>query len=222
MAVPRIADRGILSPWTLLVTGPDKAPTLVLAHGAGSPMDSAWMNDMAGLLGDRGVRVVRFEFPYMAARRSGARKPPPRAELSIDDYRAALDGVDAAGHPLLIGGKSYGGRVASLAADTLTAEGRIDGLVCLGYPFHPPEKPDAVRTAHLEHLATRTLIVQGTRDPLGSPTRWPLTPSPPRSPLHWLDDGEHDFRPRKAVSGRTFRQNLEEAAETVARFVGAQ
>jgi predicted alpha/beta-hydrolase family hydrolase len=206
----------------LLVTGPDDAPTLVLAHGAGAPMDSDWMNSMAALLAERGVRVVRFELPYMAARRTGARKPPPRAELSVDDYVAALDHVDATGRPLCIGGKSYGGRVASLAADALSAEGRIDGLVCLGYPFHPPEKPDAVRTAHLEHLATRTLIVQGTRDPLGSRDEVADYALSPAIDMHWLDDGEHDFRPRKAVSGRTFRQNLEEAADTVAAFVRAQ
>jgi predicted alpha/beta-hydrolase family hydrolase len=206
----------------LLVTGPDDVPTLVLAHGAGAPMDSAWMNDMAGLLADRDVRVVRFEFPYMASRRSGARKPPPRADLSVDDYVAALDQLDASAHPLLIGGKSYGGRVASLAADSLTAEGRIDGLVCLGYPFHPPEKPDAVRTAHLEHLVTRTLIVQGTRDPLGSRDEVANYALSPAVSVHWLDDGEHDFRPRKAISGRTFRQNLEEAADTVAGFVRTQ
>jgi predicted alpha/beta-hydrolase family hydrolase len=203
----------------LLVTGPVDAPTLMLAHGAGSPMDTAWMNDLSALLAARGVRVVRFEFPYMASRRAGKRLPPPRAELSVDDYRAAVEEVDGSGHPLLIGGKSYGGRVASLAADALTTEGRIDGLVCLGYPFHPPEKPDALRTAHLEHLATRTLIVQGTRDPLGSREEVAGYPLSPTIAVHWLDDGEHDFRPRKAVSGRTFRQHLEEAADTVASFV---
>lgn len=205
----------------LLVTGPDDAPTLVLAHGAGAPMDSSWMNDMAALVADRGIRVVRFEFPYMAGRRTGTRRPAPRADLSVPDYLEALDSVDATDHPLVIGGKSYGGRVASLAADSLTAEGRIDGLVCLGYPFHPPEKPDAVRTAHLEHLATRTLIVQGTRDPLGSRDEVDGYALSPTISVHWLDDGEHDFRPRKAVSGRTFRQNLEEAADIVAGFVRA-
>lgn len=202
-----------------LIDGPVEAPTLVLAHGAGSPMDSSWMNEFAALLGDRGIRVVRFEFPYMAARRSGKRTPPPRADLSIDDYRAALDAVDAGGRPLLVGGKSYGGRVASLAADALTAEGRIDGLVCLGYPFHPPEKPGDLRTAHLEHLATRTLICQGTRDPLGSRDEVEGYVLSPAIWVHWLDDGEHDLRPRKAISGRTFRQNLEEAADAVAAFV---
>lgn len=201
----------------LLVTGPTDAPTLVLAHGAGSPMDSDWMNGMAELLAERGVRVVRFELPYMAARRTGTRKPPPRAELSVDDYVAALEHMDAAG-PVFIGGKSYGGRVASLAADALTAQGRIDGLVCLAYPFHPPEKPDALRTAHLEHLVTRTLICQGTRDPLGSRNEVAGYALSPAITMHWLDDGEHDLRPRKTVSGRTFRQNLEECADAVAGF----
>ncbi len=205
----------------LLVTGPSDAPTLVLAHGAGAPMDSAWMNDVAGLLAERGIRVVRFEFPYMAARRTGARKPPPRADLSIDDYLAVLDEVDAAGHPLLIGGKSYGGRVASLAADALTVEGRIDGLVCLGYPFHPPEKPDAVRTAHLEHLATRTLICQGTRDQFGARDEVAEYALSPAITVHWLEDGDHDLRPRTAVSGRTFKQNLAETADAVAAFARA-
>jgi predicted alpha/beta-hydrolase family hydrolase len=206
----------------LLVTGPRDAPTLVLAHGAGAPMDSPWMNDMAALLSDRGIRVVRFEFPYMAGRRTGTRRPAPRADLSVPDYLEALDQVDGSGHPLLIGGKSYGGRVASLAADQLTAEGRIDGLVCLGYPFHPPEKPDAVRTAHLEHLATRTLIVQGTRDPLGSRDDVAGYALSPAITVHWLDDGEHDFRPRKAVSGRTVQQNLDECADEVSAFARAQ
>jgi predicted alpha/beta-hydrolase family hydrolase len=185
-------------------------------------MDSSWMNEMAALLSDRGIRVVRFEFPYMAARRTGTRRPTPRADLSVPDYLEALDEVDGAGSPVLIGGKSYGGRVASLAADSLTAEGRIDGLVCLGYPFHPPEKPDAVRTAHLEHLATRTLIVQGTRDPFGSREEVERYALSPAISVHWLDDGEHDFRPRKAVSGRTFKQHMEECAGVVAAFVRMQ
>jgi predicted alpha/beta-hydrolase family hydrolase len=205
----------------LLVTGPDAAPTLVLAHGAGSAMDSPWMDDMAARLAARGIRVVRFEFPYMAARRSGTRRPTPRADLSVPDYLAALDEVealDATGHPLLIGGKSYGGRVASLVADPLTAEGRIDRLVCLGYPFHPPERPDAVRTAHLEHLQTRTLICQGTRDPLGSRDEVESYSLSPSIRVHWLEDGEHDLRPRAAVSGRTFKQNLEETADSIAEF----
>jgi predicted alpha/beta-hydrolase family hydrolase len=123
------------------------------------------------------------------------------------------------GGPVWIGGKSYGGRVASLVADELHEAGTVHGLVCLGYPFHPPEKPEQLRTAHLEHLATPTLICQGTRDPFGDRdevTGYALSGA---VGIHWLDDGEHDFRPRKAISGRTFAQNLAEAADAVAGFV---
>ena len=112
-------------------------------------MDTPFMAAVAGLLAERNIATLRFEFGYMAARRQGgSRKPPPKAERLMDEYRAAVAGVPK-GAPLLIGGKSMGGRVASLVADELYAQGRIAGLVCLGYPFHPPKKPDQLRTAHL-------------------------------------------------------------------------
>src|SRR5690606_24851719 len=104
------------------------------------------------LLAERGLATLRFEFAYMAGRRQGgSRKPPPKAERLVDEYRAAVAAVPP-GAPLLIGGKSMGGRVASLVADELNAAGRIAGLVCLGYPFHPPGRPDKLRTSHLEAL----------------------------------------------------------------------
>src|SRR5690606_38276043 len=106
----------------------------------GAPMDSASMAAAAKALVAAGFRVVRFEFGYMAARRSGQRKPPPRAETLIPEYLAAIDALDADALPI-IGGKSMGGRVASMAADQLFKAGRISGLLCLGYPFHPPAKP---------------------------------------------------------------------------------
>src|SRR4249919_3273584 len=101
-------------------------------------MDSPFLKTMAALLAERGLATSRFEFAYMAARRQGGgRKPPPRAERLMDEYRAAVAAMPK-GPPLLIGGKSMGGRVASLMADELHATGRIAALVCLGYPFHPP------------------------------------------------------------------------------------
>lgn len=139
--------------------------TLVLAHGAGAAMDSAWMNQLATLVASRGIRVARFEFAYMAARRSGSRRAAPRAEAVLDEYRAVVEQVG--GERLVIGGKSYGGRVASMVADELLDAGAIRGLVCLGYPFHPPGKPGQLRTAHLTGIRTPTLICQGERDPFG-------------------------------------------------------
>ncbi len=200
----------------LLIDGPDAAPTLVLAHGAGAAMDSSGMTDVATRIAARGVRVVRFEFAYMASRRSGVRKPPPRADTLLDEYRAALDEVG--GRPV-IGGRSMGGRVASMIAESLFAAGDVAGLACLSYPWHPPSKPEQPRIEHLAALSIPTLIVQGTRDPFGSPTEVAGYPLSPAVEVLWLEDGDHDLRPRKAVSGFTHAQHLDAAADAVVAFV---
>lgn len=194
----------------LLVDG--DGPTLVLAHGAGAPMDARGMTALATRIADRGIRVVRFEFGYMAGRRDGVRKPPPRADTLLGEYRAVL--AEVGGRPV-IGGRSMGGRVASMVAD----DAAVSGLVCVSYPWHPPAKPDQPRIAHLEHLATPTLIVQGTRDPFGSPAEVAGYPLSPAVELLWLEDGDHDLTPRKSVSGFTAAQHLDTAADAVAAFV---
>ena len=200
-----------------LHTGPaDAESTLLLAHGTGAPMDSAWMNDISDLLADRGIAVARFEFAYMAGRREGRRKPPPRGDSLTGEFLDAVASVRSTGR-LFIGGKSMGGRVASMVADELTAAGSISGLVCLGYPFHPPGKPEQLRTAHLETLATPTLICQGTRDVFGTVEEVADYALSPAIQFHWLEDGDHGFKPRKA-SGRTEKQNLGEAADAIAQF----
>jgi predicted alpha/beta-hydrolase family hydrolase len=214
----------------LLWEGPDGGPVLVLAHGAGAAMDSDWMNRMCALLAERGIRTARFEFAYMAARRSGSRKPPPRAETLAGEYRAAVQAVralldvtaaraGAAASAVAIGGKSMGGRVASLVADELHASGSVAALVCLGYPFHPPGSPEKLRNAHLEHLATPALILQGTRDPFGTRGEMPGYPLDPRIRVHWLEDGEHEFKPRVKISGHTHAEHLAAAADEVAAFL---
>jgi predicted alpha/beta-hydrolase family hydrolase len=197
-----------------LFDGPKAArPTILLAHGAGAPMDSASMTATAAALAGAGIGVARFEFAYMAARRDGARKPPPRAETLVPEYRAAVAALGTSG-PLIIGGKSMGGRVASMAADSLLDEGAIVGLLCLGYPFHPPEKPAQLRTAHLADLRTPTLICQGTRDAFGTRDEVADYALSPRIELLWLEDGDHDLKPRKRVSGFT-------AADHVATMTAA-
>lgn len=201
--------------------GPMDAETrLVLAHGAGAPMTSPWMSRFAALLAEQGLGVVRFEFAYMAARRTGERKPPLRAEALEPEYLAAVDRVLGGRRPprrLFIGGKSLGGRVASLVADELFAKGRIGGLVCLGYPFHPPKKPEQQRTRHLEVLACPALIVQGARDPFGTTDEVAGYRLSPSIRFHWAPDGDHDLAPRKS-SGATLEDNLASAAETVVAF----
>ncbi len=204
----------------MLFDGPENAAvTILLAHGAGAPMDSASMTACAKALAAEGFRVVRFEFDYMAARRSGGRKPPPRAETLNPEFKAAVDALGATG-ALLIGGKSMGGRVASMIADELYAEGKIIGLLCLGYPFHPPGKPEQLRTKHLEDLKTPTLIVQGTRDEFGTREEVPGYRLSGAIEILWLEDGDHDLKPRKTISGYSAADHLKTMAQTVARRVG--
>lgn len=202
-----------------LFDGPEDARfTLLLAHGAGAPMDSPSMNATAKALAAASIRVARFEFAYMAARRTGTRRPPPKAETVIPEFIAAVDELGPTTGPLLIGGKSMGGRVASMAADALFDAGRIAGLVCLGYPFHPPEKPTQLRTAHLKGLRAPTLIVQGTRDAFGIPAEVETYDLPPQIEMLWLEDGDHDLKPRKATSGFTTAQHLKTLADSVHAF----
>lgn len=176
-------------------------------------MDSPFLEHFARVLAARGLRVVRFEFPYMRARREGRRPPPDREPVLLACWREVI-AEEGGGERLVIGGKSLGGRMASLLADEVGAR----GLVCLGYPFHPPGKPKRLRVAHLESLQTPSLVVQGTRDPFGNRAEVAAYPLSPAIRIHWIEDGDHSLKPR-AISGRSESQNLDEAAATVAAFV---
>ena len=197
-----------------LFDGPDgAAKTLVLAHGAGAPMESEFMDFFAAGLAANGIRVARFEFPYMVIRREdGKRRPPDRAPVLLGTYLqvAAELGPDN----LVIGGKSMGGRIASMVAD----EAGAAGLVCLGYPFHPPGKPEKLRTEHLAGLKTPALILQGERDPFGRRAEVEGYALSKSIAVDFLADGDHDLKPRKA-SGRTRKENWAEAVARIAGFV---
>lgn len=206
------------------IDGPaDARATLILAHGAGAGMDHPFMERIATGLAAAGWRVARFEFPYMAkAREPGGKRgrPDPPAVL-MATWRRVIEEVrtEARGDTcrLAIGGKSMGGRIASMVADEMG----VDGLVCLGYPFHPPGKPEKLRTAHLEALRTPALIVQGTRDPFGTQedvARYGLSPS---IRFHWSEDGDHSLKPRKS-SGRTEAKNLDESIAAISRFLAGR
>ena len=205
------------TPPEFLTNGPADAPlTFAFAHGAGAPMDTPFMNFFADNLAARGWRVSRFEFPYMARRRrEPKRTPPDRQAVLLATWQAVIEALSVSGGPqrLVIGGKSMGGRMASLVAD----EAGVAGLACLGYPFPPAGKPERLRTEHLAPLKTPCLICQGTRDSLGN---WDEVGGYDLSPairLHWAEDGDHDLKPRKA-SGRSTEQNWTEAVEALDGF----
>ncbi|OZB20554.1 MAG: alpha/beta hydrolase [Marinobacter sp. 34-60-7] len=201
--------------------GPDARCVLILAHGAGAPMDSPFMDALATQLDDHGVACARFEFPYMQKRRDDGRKrPPDRQPVLLESFGQAIRTVRAdigSGPRLFIGGKSMGGRMATLLA-AKTAEG-IDGVLCFGYPFHAPGKPERWRTEHLQDISVPVMMVQGTRDPFGKKTevdergaiagicRWV-----------WLTGGNHDFQP-PARQPETQADLIAQAAAAACQFM---
>ena len=205
-----------------LRTGPNRAAaTLILGHGAGAGMDSPFLVLICEMLAARDIAVARFEFAYMAARRNGGkRRPPPKADMLDGEMIAAVRAIVAVGHSgvLAIGGKSMGGRVASHVCGALHGEGLVAGLVCLGYPFHPPKTPERLRTAHLADLKVPALFVQGERDPFGNRAEVEALDLPPSITFHWAHDGDHDLGPRGG-SGTTRRGNLEAAVDAVTAFL---
>lgn len=200
----------------LLFDGPDGARlTLVLAHGAGAPMDSPFLTRVAEGVARQGWRVARFEFPYMRARRTdGRRAAPDRTPVLRESWLAAIAKLGG-GAGLAVGGKSMGGRIASMVAD----EAGVRGLVCLGYPFHPPGKPERPRTAHLADLRTPALFVQGERDPFGTREDVAGYRLSPAIRLLWIPGADHSFKPPER-SGATEAGNLDRAVAAVCAFLG--
>ena len=200
----------------LIWDGPETArATLVLAHGAGQHMDSPFMESIAAGVAAEGIRVGRFEFPYMAKRRvTGRKSGPDRGPILCDTWRRVVADINS--EVLVVGGKSMGGRVASMIADEVGAT----GLVCLGYPFHPPGKPEKLRTEHLADLRTPAIFCQGERDTFGTRDEISTFSLSSKIEFAWMPDGDHSFRPRKK-SGFTYEQNMAMAIESVAAFVNA-
>ena len=192
-----------------LIDGPeDSKRTFVFAHGAGGAMDGPFMTRVARGIAAADIRVVRFEFSYMAARRRGERRGmPDRQPILLDCWRDVVRDLGG-GEGLVIGGKSLGGRMASMVADELA----VAGLLCLGYPFHPPGQPAKLRTAHLEALKTRTVIVQGTRDPFGTKEDVAAYGLSLAIRVEWIPGGDHSYKPRE-------RENLELVVRAGVRFI---
>lgn len=187
--------------------------TFIFAHGAGAPMDSEWMNSVTEELVKRNINVIRFEFPYMQERRvSGKKRPPNTKEILCKTFKEAIALVNA--KELYIGGKSMGGRIASLISDEVNPK----GLICLGFPFHAPGKTPKDRINHLKQLKTPTLICQGSRDSMGNFEDVQSYELSKKIKLHWLEDGDHSFKPRKK-SGLTIEQHIESVCNAILLFM---
>ena len=204
-----------------LIDGPASAPaTLLLAHGAGAPMDSPFLQTMASGLAALGWRVVRFEFPYMAkARQSGQRRAPDRQPVLLQSWRDQVAAAASQG-PLFLGGKSMGGRMASLVLEEQAQAAAVLGCLCLGYPFHPPGKPESLRIAHLQTLTQPVLVVQGERDSFGRRAEVEGYGLSSAVQVHWIPDGDHSFKPTKR-SGLSGSANLQEAIAAADQFMAS-
>lgn len=199
-----------------ITSGDSGNKRLALAHGAGAAMDSEFMNIIAEGVAEQGIEVIRFEFPYMQQRRlTGKKRPPDRQPVLLEYWQQVIADLGDAEN-LVIGGKSMGGRMASLIA----AQQPVRGLVCLGYPFHPAGKPERLRTEHLPLITSPTLFVQGERDALGNKAEVVDYDLPPDLDLRWLADGDHDLKPR-VKSGYNHQQHLLTAIQHIAAFVHA-
>lgn len=190
---------------------------LLLAHGAGAPMDSPFLVEYAQALASLGVEVVRFEFAYMAARRSGGkRRPPERTEQLLAQWHEVYQHFNLVDLPTFIGGKSMGGRMASLYSSEYAVD--PSGVICLGFPFHPVGKPDKLRVEHLPTLPTPCLVIQGERDRFGARSEVASYPLERNVQVQWLERCDHEFKPLKST-GETQQSMIQLAAKISANFI---
>ena len=195
---------------------PGKKVTLLLAHGAGAPAQSEFMTQMKDFIGQYDIQIVRFNFPYMVEIvAQNKRRPPNPVKQLIQSLNGLID--ELPDMPLIIGGKSMGGRVATLCAD----HPKVLATLALGYPFHPPGKPDKLRTDHLMTMTKPCLIVQGERDTFGTKHEVDQYPLSQSINVNWIPDGDHSFKPRKS-SGLTLNENMMLAAKLSAEFINDQ
>ena len=205
----------------LIYNGPVDGPLFLFAHGAGAPASSDFMETIAMGLAEQGIRVARFNFPYMQQRvDNGTRRPPERAPKLIGQYQQLIAEIN---QPLVIGGKSMGGRIASLAAatpfsDNQTSDTKIKGIACLGFPFHPVNQPEKLRTEHFPLIQQAVFIAQGERDKLGTKEEVLSYRLPDNINWLWLEDGDHDLKPR-IRSGFTHQAHLQKTIITMAEFI---
>ncbi len=172
----------------------DAAATIVVAHGAGAGMEHPFLVGFTRAMNDEGIATLRFNFPYIEA----GRRSPDRAPVAVGTWRAATDAAAqraGAGEPIWVSGKSFGGRMASMAvAEGMTAA----GLVFLGYPLHAPGKPEGLRDEHLYGITAPMLFLEGTRDPFATRAllEGVLAKLGSRASVVWIEGGDHSFNVR--------------------------
>lgn len=192
---------------------PRKKYTLLLAHGAGASAQSEFMQQIKTLLEQQSIQVVRLNFPYMEKSiQDGKRRPPDRMPKLLTEFHSLIKQLNC--NALWLGGKSMGGRVATMSTELP----EVKGSIALGYPFHPPGKPDNLRTEHLKTMSKPCFIVQGERDPFGKKEEVESYHLSTNVELSWIPDGDHSLKPRKK-SGHTEEENLQLAAKQIASFI---
>ncbi|MEZ8492524.1 alpha/beta fold hydrolase [Vibrio splendidus] len=197
----------------VIIDGENNPITFVFAHGAGAGMDHEFMQSVAKGLAFKGIRVIRFNFPYMIKRaEDGKRRPPDRAPKLLEAYQDIIEQCDA--DKLVIGGKSMGGRMAS----HLSEVDKVAAMACLGFPFHPPGKPEKYKGEHLAELQKPCLIFQGERDTFGKREEFADFDLSDSIRVEFIPDGDHSFKPRKS-SGYTEQQNIALTVEKLSAFI---
>lgn len=206
---------------------------LVFAHGAGADKSSEFIEKITLMLVKCNISVLRFNFPYMDKRiADGKRRPPDRMPKLINCFAQVLTDIQhnadfstIAKLPLFIGGKSMGSRVAAtlisdddIISEYQTITNSIKGVICLGYPFHPQNKPESLRLAPLQSSNKPTLIIQGDRDKLGCEKEILGYELPRSVQIKFLADGDHDLKPR-VKSGLTHQQHLETSVDVIGQFI---
>ncbi|PHS20454.1 MAG: alpha/beta hydrolase [Kangiella sp.] len=197
----------------------------VVTHGAGAGIESDFMKGMVHDLNSYGLQTIPFNFPYMKImQETGKRRPPDRMPKLIQAFKDQLE-IYQKEYPkkkLVVGGKSMGGRVASLVASEVkkTKDNNISACICLGFPFHPPKKLDKYRGDHLSDLNTPTLILQGERDAFGTRAEIDGYSLSNSVTVNYIPDGDHSFKPR-VRSGHTLDENIELSLKKLIEFLGS-
>jgi predicted alpha/beta-hydrolase family hydrolase len=198
----------------------DAKALVIFAHGAGADMEHEYLEELVRLMNAQQLSVLRFNFPFMDKRKlDGKRRPPDRMPALIDCYQSLIANFTT-NLPIYIGGKSMGGRVAATLAgdEILMTTHQIQGVICLGYPFHPAKKPEKLRLAPLQDTQLPVLILQGDRDTLGSKIEINKYTISSQCQLHFFNDGDHDLKPR-VKSGYTLIQHQSVAVNKMRNFI---